>query len=104
MDQTAVITRPAAIGGGRYNAGPGGDPVEKTYRCRLEQSVANELVDDRATQISEWILFLPHDADIRASDLVAIDDLNYEVIGPPEAARTRGHVNHLEARLRFVKG
>jgi hypothetical protein len=104
LEQAVTVTRPSAAGGGRYNVATEDAPGPKTYRCRLERTSALEVTDDRATQLAQWILFLPHDADVQANDLVEIDGVNYFVDGPPEAARARGHIDHWEARLRFVKG
>jgi hypothetical protein len=103
MDQTATVLRSPDTVSERYNDPSGGTPIEAEYPCRLEQTTSQEITLGRATQISDWILFLPWNADLKADDVVRVGGLTYEVVGPPIQARTVGRVDHVEARLRFVK-
>jgi hypothetical protein len=72
------------------------------YRCRLEQVTGTEVTVNRSTQISNWVLYLPPDADVKASDTVKVSDTTYEVVGPPIAHKTPLTTTHIEAHLIHV--
>ncbi len=58
------------------------------YPARLEQTASTEITQDRATYISDWLLFLPPRADIHAGDQVTAEGAVFEVLGPPNVLRT----------------
>ncbi len=73
-----------------------------TYQARLEQTASTEITQDRATYISDWLLFLPPRSDIHAGDQIKADGAVFEVLGPPNILRTPSGAHHIEARLRHV--
>lgn len=79
-----------------------GDPV--SYRGYLEQTAATEIVVDRDTLVSSWLLILPPHAELTAKDHVVSGVKTYEVVGEPWRVRdpmTR-RTDHVEARLELI--
>lgn len=75
----------------------------ETYRARLEQVDASELLARGDTQVTEWRLFLPGDAVISSQSRVTHpDEGTFEVVGEPAKQKTPRGVHHVEARLRRV--
>lgn len=58
----------------------------------------------RDPEVTLWHLYLPADTEIVAADRIVVDDVTYEVIGPPNRARTPGAEHHVEATVRLVAG
>lgn len=104
MDRTVTVRRYPESERGAYNSPQAGDPVDVVYPGRLEPTTGVELTQDRGTVLADWILYLPDDADVVASDQVIIDDVTYEVVGPPARGTGIGRIDHIEARLRHVTG
>jgi hypothetical protein len=49
--------------------------------CSLQPIAAPELLSDRAGVISRWQWWGPKDADVRSSDRLRFEDVDYEVAG-----------------------
>jgi hypothetical protein len=79
------------------------NPTVATYPCRLEQTPSMEITVGANTQISNWVIYLPPDADVKGTDVIQADGVTYEVLGPPMANRSPIMVHHQEARLIFVE-
>lgn len=54
--------------------------------------------------VTQDILFVPADADIRAHDRVEVLDTEWDVDGVPHEAWTPRGLHHLEVKLRAVEG
>jgi hypothetical protein len=94
-----------------------GDQVRSTASdlalpCRLFQTTGSEVTQDRDTQVSDWSLHVPYDADVTGHDTVIVYPVlfadydsaarpsptgTFEVIGPPLVRAT-----HKRANLEFV--
>lgn len=68
----------------------------------LEQTGERELVLDRNTEISDWLLVLGAGVTIGARDRVEWGSYVFEVVGPPSRPRTPRGEHHVEVRLRHV--
>jgi hypothetical protein len=79
-------------------------PTTTVWPGRLEQRTAREVTADQATQVADWLLFLPADAQIAGSDRVQVDTTIFEVVGPPNLATSPWRPSHLEVNLRHVEG
>ncbi len=75
-----------------------------SYPCRLEPTSGQERTVDRDTQVSDWRLFLPADAELTGRDRVVVDSKVFEVVGPPAVQHTPRGPHHVEAALRYVEG
>jgi head-tail adaptor len=73
-----------------------------TYRARLEQLHADELIRDRDTVITDWRVFLPAAADVTAYDRIEGRGHLFEVVGLPNQHQTPRGPHHLEVLLRWV--
>lgn len=60
--------------------------------------------DQREAQVSGWVLFLAADADVTGLDRVELNDLTFEVDGPPLPAYRPQGLHHYEVPLRRVEG
>lgn len=70
----------------------------------LTQLDDGEDFTNRDAYTSTWRLFLRPGETIAAGDRVIADGATFEVDGPPQRARTREAVHHIEATLRAVEG
>lgn len=75
----------------------------KEYPCRLEQGPSIELTIGANTQITNWIIYLPPDADVKGTDVLEVDALKYEVIGPPTVSITSVGPHHKTANLTYIE-
>lgn len=65
---------------------------------------AQEVTEDRETQISDRKLRLPYDAVISGRDRVVCEGVTYEVVGPPERHQAPGGVTQTTVTIRQVEG
>lgn len=70
----------------------------------ISQRAASEIVNGREAQLSEWVAFLPADADVLGQDRIIWGDITFEVVGPPNHAWSPRGENHIEAVLKVVNG
>jgi hypothetical protein len=70
--------------------------------CELQQRQRGE--NPAEISSTDWLLILPADAALHASDTVTIDDQDYEVRGEPWTVRNprTALVSHVEATVRRV--
>ncbi len=106
LDQEVTVVRTPLSVTDRYNNRAAGAPRRTVYRGRLEDAGGTEDVggSSRATTIREWLVFLPRDADVAASDILEVDGVSYEVISPPQQGRGHGRMTHVEIRARRIAG
>jgi head-tail adaptor len=98
--QPVTVTRPGPGTEDVYgNIQPTWDEIG-TWWAVLEQTDAEEHTVGEDTQTADWRLYLPPDADIRGRDRVQLDDVTFEVVGPPNRARRPQGIHHIEAALR----
>jgi hypothetical protein len=72
------------------------------YQCRLEQVKGSEVTVNRNTRISDWVLYLPPDADVLSSDVIRAQGSDFEVAGPAILHKSPRFESHKEARLIHV--
>lgn len=73
----------------------------------ISQRTADELLEHRNAELSEWVGFFPPTTDIAAGDRVSwtAEGLTFEVSGPPNPAwRPQSGRHHYEVPLRVVEG
>lgn len=103
MTNTATITHvsPDADNPDEYN-NPGEATTTTTALCELQQKERDEAQTDSGVQSETWNLYLVPTATIGGGDRVEVDDVTYEVIGPPWRARhpRSGDITHIEATVR----
>ena len=121
MDPTHLFTQVATIthvdpdSASPDAYGNPGEATTITYAdCEIQQAQRNEDTADRDTQAEDWVLFLAPtgedeggyliETELEGSDRVEVDEIAYEVIGPPWQVRNPRTevVTHIEARLRRV--
>lgn len=83
-----------------------GNPVRNTsstttYPGRLVHRSADELNTDRDTQVSDWSIILPHDADVTGRDVLEVDGDTFEVVGEPFIFAT-GFDTHMRVEVNRV--
>lgn len=101
LNLTCTITRRTQAGAAdRYNT-PGQSTTTTTTVCELQQTSADENVTDRDAQASDFLLILPAGTAIDGGDKVTIEGVEYEVAGPPWAARNprTQSASHVECRV-----
>lgn len=101
-DEVVVLRYPVS-GVDRYNNPARGTPTETTYPARVEQTSAQEITEGRSTLISDWVAYLPHDADVEGHDELVYDGATFEVVGMPNVQKTPRGPHHTEVRLRLVE-
>ncbi len=74
----------------------------KRYACRLQQSPSKEITVGANTQITNWVIYLPPEADVRGTDVLEVDGQKYEVVGPPTVSITPSGPHHKTANLIVV--
>ena len=80
------------------------NPTRVSYPAKLQRLDVAELIAGEQTPVSHWLVFLPPEADVRATDRGEADGKTFELVGPPEVLRTPQGIDHLEARLTLVEG
>jgi len=103
MTNTATITHVAANPASPDEYGnPGESTTTTTALCELQQKERDEEQTDSHVQGETWNLYLVPTATIDGGDRVEVDDVTYEVIGPPWRARhpRSGEITHIEATVR----
>jgi head-tail adaptor len=101
LSETAVVVRYADTTDTYGNTVPGVE-TRVSYRARLEQLSADEIVRDRDTVITDWRAFFPPSADITAYDRIEARGHLFEVVGLPNQHQTPRGPHHLEVHLRWV--
>lgn len=101
LPDTVTVLRPGASTTNAEGDSTATDS-ETEYPGWLQQTEATEVNNGRTVLTSGWLLFLPADADLRASDRVRVDDNTFEVVGLPNRLTTPRGVHHIEARLSLV--
>lgn len=79
-------------------------PTVWFVRGWLAQISSSEDGQYRPGHVTGWLLTVPGDADVRAEDRVIIDEVTYEVDGPPNTSWTPRGAHHQECRLLLVEG
>ncbi len=103
MTNTAMITHVEADPDNPDGYGnPGEATTTTTALCELQQTERDERQNDSGVQSETWNLYLVPTATIDGGDRVEVDDVTYEVIGPPWRARhpRSGDITHIEATVR----
>lgn len=101
----ATIVRPGTTTDEYNNQVPDwATATRSTWPARLEQLAGREVTADQQTQLADWILYLPPDAQVEGTDRVEHDGKTFEVVGPPNEATTPRRTSHLEVSLRHVQG
>lgn len=111
LDKTVTIIRDELTDEDRYGNPIPGETDEVVYACHLQPAprsvaVSEEDTEDRNTQSSHYLLFLPADADVKGSDRLVIDGDVFEVDGPPrrfDNPRVAAE-HHLEVSLKRIEG
>src|SRR5437879_3855807 len=92
VKSATVLTR----GPGSTSRNEYGRPIEDTvdpqiaakYPCWLEQTASQEIIVGRETVLADWLLILPPEAIIDATDQVVVDGQLFEVVGHPDDTPT----------------
>lgn len=103
LTNTATITHVAPADDAPDEYGnPGEATTTTTALCELQQTERDEEQTDSNVQSETWNLYLVPTATIDGGDRVEVDDVTYEVIGPPWRARhpRTGQITHIEATVR----
>jgi len=106
LKQTGTVQRRGKVGTDRYNNDVVGTISDYETSAYLEQTAAQEVLVDRETYTSDWLLVLPTGSPLDAWDRFVYGDLTFEVVGPPHRVwnpRTASE-HHVEARLQQVTG
>lgn len=104
LTQTVLVRHAVEGALDRYRVATVSYDAGTEYPARLEQVGGSETSSGRDAVVADWALYLPADAAIGARDQVEADGTTFEVVGPPEFARTPRGVSHVVARLRYVQG
>lgn len=101
LNLPCTITRRTQNGAADDYGNPTYTTTTTTTVCELQQQVASEDVVDRDGQASDSILILPAGTGIDGGDKVTVSGVDYEVDGPPWAARNprTGLAHHVECRV-----
>jgi hypothetical protein len=95
FNKTAII-QTFEISGESDSGNPIGDWEDSDpIPAQLVHVDGREVTQDRAAQISDWFVRLPPATVIHGNNRVKIDNVIYEVIGPPERLPTHVHANLL---------
>lgn len=107
--QSATVERYTDTGNRDRNNNPEVEWIAVgTYACRLELTDPEELTVGRDTVISNMRVFLEPSAagQVEALDRVTVEDVTYEVVGPPITHNVprsgAAVVHHVEARLKHA--
>ena len=99
LSQTATRLRPTVntdAAGAQVEAGT----TAAAYACRLERrSTSTGDVAGGTVETGSWVLYLAPDADVKASDRVEVDGVEYEVIGDPHPVQSPRGTHHVEVDL-----
>jgi hypothetical protein len=103
-EQTITVVRPP-------KPGPNGDPLPGTGSttdvggCSVQPRTSTEATDGRDTVITGLIAFVPPEADIRSTDTIRFNGVDYAVDGDPGFWSDLAAVaDHIEVPLRRVSG
>lgn len=77
--------------------------VHAVTGCSVQPAGGSEDRVNRDAVTTQFTLYAPLDADVRATDRVVFDGVTFEVDGPPRRWAT-GVLDHIEANLRVVNG
>lgn len=103
MTQTATISTPVPSGVDEYNDVTT-TPTTATVACWLHQTARDENTVNQNLQGQTWQVYFPPGTSVDGSATITVDDLDYELVGPPWPAfnpRLR-RVTHIEATVRRV--
>lgn len=87
-----------AMGNLEPTAGP---PV--IVQGRLQQSAPEEVTLGRDTALSDWVAYLPADADVAFADTLTVGGRTWQVVGSPYPVQTPGGTHHLQVRCRLLE-
>lgn len=106
MTRDVTVVRPASTTNRYHNAVADWDNATETAtKGWIAQSSSSEPTSaGRDPEVTFWHLYLPVGTDIVAADRVVVDDVTYEVVGPPNRAHTPLAEHHVEATVRLVAG
>lgn len=106
LNQPITVERRGVTGTDAYRSEVLGTVTTYTTVGYLEQTAAVEVIVDRETYTSEWLLVLPSGSFIDANDRVVYGGVTYEVIGPPHRVWNPriASEHHVEARLKATSG
>lgn len=106
LNQPLTVHLRGVTGTDQYNNEVVGTTSSYPVEGYLEQTAATEVIVDRQTYTSDWLLVLPAGSALTAWSQVAHGSDTFEVIGPPSRPwnpRTRSE-HHVEARLKATSG
>ena len=99
FDKIAVIHRFVASGESEYGNVTGGWIAGDPVPCKLTHTDGHEVTADRETQIADWFARFPYGTVIDGNDRIVVDDVTFEVTGPPSDELT-----HIRAQLVHITG
>lgn len=105
-NQALTIQRRGTVALDQYNNEVPGTEATVTARGYAEQTAATEIIVDRQTYLTDWLVVIYGTPAISASDRITVDGHTLQVVGEPERAwnpRTR-KTSHVEARCTEVTG
>ena len=70
----------------------------------VEQTDAREVREGRDAILTDWLVFLPNEADVNGHDQIIFEDKTLEVVGTPAARSTFTGLHHFELNCRLVEG
>jgi head-tail adaptor len=106
LNQTVTVQRRSAGTDDVYGNETMGLTSVAVVQGYVEQTDQTEVLDDRETYLSTHLVLLEAGTPVEAGDRLVVDEVGYEVLGPPFRPynpRTRT-VPHVECRARLVEG
>lgn len=99
FDTTATIQRFISTGESEYGNETGGWTDIGTTPVKLIHRSGREVTRGRDTQIADWFARLPYGTDVNGNDRLLVDDVLYEIVGPPA-----DEITHIVAQLVHITG
>jgi hypothetical protein len=105
LDRTCTLIGRSQSGAvDRYNQPTWVETTTTGVECYIEQTDTREITNGRTTGIASHLGVFPSGTGIDDSDKVVLDDVTYEVLGPPWSVWEPGAgESHIEANLRVVE-
>lgn len=99
--QTATVVHIGDTGTDRYNNPERGETSsDEGVRCRIEQLSVEELTIQRDTAGATHRGFFLVDQALGPFDQIELDDVTYEITGPPNVVYASAAPHHIEVLLR----
>lgn len=105
FDFEVTIRRETGSATDRYgNLVTSGAATETLTSAWLEQSTTAEDLEDRDTRVSSYLLVLPPEADLLATDTVIYNAESYRVAGKPRKVYNSRGLHHVEVTIELLEG